>query len=398
MGIFRSLSGDLWVEFTSADPVGALTALQNRNIPILEVEPAGDLKYRFCISRRDHEKVAAVFAKRGETLQVCRRQGLYWSILGLWKRPVLLVGLFCLLAVTVWMPGRVLFVQVEGNLSVPDQQILQQAELCGIRFGASRRNVRSEKMKNALLGIMPELQWAGINTYGCLAVITVKERETVPLPDPEMTVSSLVALRDGIIKEITVEKGTALCTPGQAVKAGQTLVSAYTDCGLYIQATRAQGEILALTQRKLTVMTPEKYAFKQDETGSDKNYSLIIGKKRINFAKDSGISGSSCAKIERRYVLTLPGGFQLPLALVITQVIDTETAEAAPKDPEALLQNCAARYLQTQMIAGRVQSAGEVFLIQDGLCRLDGVYGCCEMIGISRPEEIHNGKSDRTNS
>ncbi len=394
MGLFRSLSGEIWVELTSADPIAALTALQNRRIPILEVAPAGKLQLRFCLARKDFPIAQSVLQKRGDKLEICRRQGLFWQILGLWKRPVLLLGMMGLLFMTAWLPGRVLFIQVEGNVSVPTQQILQQAQLCGMQFGASRREVRSEKMKNALLSLMPELQWAGVNTYGCVAVITVKERESVDTVQPQAAVSSLVALRDGVIQEITVEKGSALCMPGQAVKAGQVLVSGYTDCGLYIQATRAQGEIFALTQRKMTVVTPETYIQYTENSPSEKNYSLIIGKKRINFAKDSGISGSSCAKIERRYVLTLPGGFTLPVALVVTQVVSAELQEISVPAPDALLQSYAQLYLQKQMIAGQVQSAGEVFLTQDGLSRLEGVYGCCEMIGISRPEELWNAKND----
>lgn len=39
-------------------------------------------------------------------------------------------------------------------------------------------------MKNALLSAIPELQWAGVNTYGCRAVISVRER-TLPERKPE---------------------------------------------------------------------------------------------------------------------------------------------------------------------------------------------------------------------
>ena len=89
-------------------------------------------------------------------------------------RPVLLAGLGILFLLAMYLPSRVLFIRVEGNMQIPDRQILAAAEECGIRFGASRREVRSEKVKNALLSSVPQLQWAGVNTAGCVATISVR--------------------------------------------------------------------------------------------------------------------------------------------------------------------------------------------------------------------------------
>ena len=39
--------------------------------------------------------------------------------------------------------------------------------------------IRSEKVKNSLLQRIPQLQWAGINTDGCVAVISVREKTAI---------------------------------------------------------------------------------------------------------------------------------------------------------------------------------------------------------------------------
>ena len=68
--------------------------------------------------------------------------------------------------------------------------------------------------------------------------------------------------------------------------------------------------------------------------GQSKKYAVIIGKKRINFYKGSGISDTSCDKMYLENYVTLPGGFILPIAIateVWTQYsFDDVTDPAAP--------------------------------------------------------------------
>ena len=92
---------------------------------------------------------------------------------------VLIIGLMLLLFFSVWLPSRVLFIEIQGNDTLSAQSILEEAKDCGIIMGASRRFVRSQQVKNTLLDKLPQLQWAGVETIGCVAVITVRERQPV---------------------------------------------------------------------------------------------------------------------------------------------------------------------------------------------------------------------------
>ncbi len=392
MDVFRSLEGMVRLEVLSADPIAFLRLIQ---VPVYDVERVDALQYRFSVSRQDVKCVRRLADRRGETIKKVEIRGIYWLLKGLLKRPVLVLGLGFLLAVSLWVPGRVFFVQVEGNVHVPALQIIEKAQSCGIGFGASRREVRSEIIKNNLLSAMPELQWAGVNTRGCVAVITVKEREDPEKEQTEGGVSSIVAVRDGIVEELTVEQGSALVKPGQAVKAGQVLISGYTDCGLYIRAQQAKGEVYGQTQREISAVFPTEYALRTEKTASSKKITLVIGKKRINFVKGSGISGGSCAKIVSNYSLVLPGGFSLPVMLVVEEVFAYETAAVQPEGREAL-QRFGEAYLRSQMIAGQILHAGLVYTDLEGGSRLDGIYSCRELLGIQRKEEnvLDYGKSD----
>lgn len=390
MGFWRSLNGEAFVEIIGADPAGTLSALHNAGIAVFQTVRKDDLTLQFIIRRQDYRRTQQIVGRRGDRIRLIGRRGLYWTARGLLRRPVLVIGLLVLLVLGCFLPTRILFFRVEGNESVPTRLILEQAAQCGITFGASRREVRSEKMKNALLEALPQLQWAGINTNGCVATISVREREIVE-PTPIKTgVSSIVATRDGVILSCTVTRGNTVCKVGQAVKAGEVLVSGYTDCGLSIRASQAEGEIYAQTERQLSVSILTQYQKKAIKTQEIKKYSLIIGKSRINFYKNSGILDATCDKMYVENYVTLPGGFQLPVALVteVWTYYDCTDEMLSEEASAQQLSDFAAFYLKQQMIAGKILSREEAVYSDDGIFCLDGQYACQEMIGRVQKEEI----------
>jgi sporulation protein YqfD len=292
------------------------------------------------------------------------------------------MGMVFLLFLILFIPSRVLFIRVEGNRNVPANQILEAAENCGISFGVSRRSVRSERVKNKLLETMPQLQWAGINTKGCVAVVSVRERTSESSDEEEGFVSGIVAVRDGVIQSCTATRGNLLCAPGQAVRKGELLISGFTDCGLTILATSAEGEVFALTRQSACAVTPLTCLKKGSHGPARRKYSLIFGKKRINLWKDSGIWDTSCGRIYSEYYVTLPGGLVLPVAIAVEEIrpVDLQEREILPEEAEVLLKAQLTGYLTGQMIAGQVISREEM-LSGSGVYKLAGEYVCTEMIG-----------------
>ncbi len=376
----------LIVELTSADIPAALRNLNRAGIGLTDVVQTGDLSVRMAVDRKDYHRLEAMTQRRGESLRLLRRMGKSWKIGRLLRHPVLVLGILLLVAATMLLPTRVLFIRVEGNAAVPTALILEKAEQCGVAFGTVRSGIRSEKIKNALLDAIPQLQWAGVNTSGCVATITVRERRQEETQTQPAGIGSIVAVRDGVVRECTVSWGTALCKAGQAVRAGETLVSGYMDCGGAILSGMAEGEVYAETNRQLLVLTAENALLRGEEQSREQKISLIIGKNRINFYQDSGILDATCVKMYSEYYLTLPGGFQLPAALVVEEWIRYDcSVEAVPDEAMAgTLSAFAQRYLGSQMTAGRILEKQETV----SGSTLYGNYICHEMIGQIRYEEI----------
>lgn len=389
MSIFTKLGGLQQLTITSADIPGLLSAIHRQAIPVEQVRQIDSFTVAIEVGRvhiRRLEKLAAV---RGEQLRLLEKRGLFWQLRSFLHRPVLLLGMSLLLILVLWLPSKVLLITVEGNQKVPTNLILEQAEQCGIRFGVSRHKLRSEQLKNSLLAALPELQWAAVNTRGCVAVISVQEKTVPDRSVVQPPVSCIVAACDGTITSCTVTKGTAMCQVGQAVKAGELLVSGYADYGLIQKVTQAEGEIFAETIREVSAVIPLDFTNRGNITGVEKKISVIFGKKRINFYKDSGISEAGCGKMTVQYPLWLPGNFQLPVILCVDyliqyDILSTEVDQDAVLDA---LSRAADRCVKEQMIAGSILDSWEAVELSDQYCVLKKRFACHEMIGRLRNEE-----------
>lgn len=388
---FGQFAALLRVELTSASVAEMLTVINSSGITIKDVTPINALIVEGTIHRKDYQYLKKLLKRRGETIKIIRKQGFAWTITAVRKRPVLVVGVAIILFFAMYLPTRVLFVRVEGNSSISTSQITTAAQRVGIYFGASRRHVRSEYVKNSLLDEFPQLQWVGVNTYGCVAVISVEERTANLNIKENMKVGHIVASCDGIVKEMTVTRGNALCKVGEAVRAGQVLVSGYTDCGITIKATAAQAEIYADTSHDIEAITPVQYNKRHVVRENKRRFYLIFGKNIIKLFKDSGISSSSCVKMYKENYLTLPGGFQLPVALVEEQLnYYTEQCDFLDNTQAcSWLDVQASNYISAHMNAGKILDSKSSIVLWGDVIYLYGKYACYEMIGQVRNEEIY---------
>lgn len=390
MGTERHIARMLHCELLSADMERALDAILAAGIRLIDVRPIDPLTVRFKVRAGYYQKLNRIISRRSETLRVLGKTGLLWRLLDGFRRPVMLFGIMTVLILTLIIPSRICFVRVEGNVNVPSRLIIEKAKAFGVSFWASGRDIRSEHVKNSLLCAIPELSWAGVNTEGCVATISVRERSADNKVQSQRPVSSVVAARDGIVRSITVTKGSALCKTGQAVKAGEVLISGYSDLGIALRVTNAEGEVFAETVRDLVAVIPTDRVIRDEITEVIEKYTLIIGKKRINLSKGSGILDTSCDKMTVTDYLTLPGGFRLPVALekeVYTFHADTQTALVAENATD-ILADFARGYLSQQMVAGQITDQTLSLDEMEDCYVLSGRFRCHEMIGQLRTEEI----------
>ena len=138
---------------------------------------------------------------------------------------------------------------------------------------------------------------------------------------------SIYAAATGVILHMDVYAGEARVAPGAAVEPGDVLVSgAVYDLGGGVRPVCARAEIRARTRQELTGQIALTESEKQSARGGRTRWALRVGKKRINFYQNSGISNAECDKITCEYPFAIRGVFALPFSLVRERVQPYRTA------------------------------------------------------------------------
>jgi len=394
----RVMRNEITVRVFCGDLPRLFDAYIAAGVTLQRVKLLDELHAEFTVLLSNFGVLRKISVKYNAEISFIQKRGIFWWLASMVRRPILTTGIAALVLLSVILPQRILTVSVVGNTQITEGEILEAAERAGIGFGASRRTVRSEAVKNNMLSQLPQLQWVGVNTRGCRATISVKERSGNDTIDADTRCYSIVAARDGVIQSVYVTQGNPLCSVGQAVKAGEMLISAYMDLGIKISSPGAAGEIYAQTLRSVKTVIPSSSEEKGAITGKTCRYSLLIGKKRIKIFKDSGIYDTSCDKMYKEYCLTLPGGIRLPVAIVVEQWRFRENASSAGaiQVSAQTAEKLGETYLLREMIAGEILTATTEVVQGDGYYTVIGIYQCREMIGRLQKEEILTdyGKTD----
>ena len=384
------ISRQVCVKIYAADIPKLLSDLSENGIVLEKIEFVDLITANVAVSYTAYQKLKEYLNSGGVTYEVLRKSGTIWSLFSLLNRPVLVIGCILFFFLSLTVSNRVLFVTVRGNTESPARFITEQAEASGVRFWCKRKTINSEEVKNRLLEQIPQLQWVGVNITGCVAVIHVAE--DAKQSECEISageVGSIVAKTDGVICDLTALNGTAICAPGDRVKKGETLISGYTDCGIKVQAQVAKGEVYAYTHREIELLALYPAQKKGNVLSVHRCIALKFGKKEINLCNHSGIYSACCDKMYLEEYWTLPGGYQLPVALIRFVCFLRE-----PLDPNVdmdtvtqFVNETAEAYLDQQMIAGKILTKETTGVSCDDFYMFTGSYACKEMIGQLKYEE-----------
>lgn len=390
----------------SAAPERCLNRLSEMEIPFWQVTRVDDLTMQVHIFYRDKTRFCETMEKtQAETELVEEVPGIWFFLLWL-KRPVLLLVIVAALFVTLKLPNYIWVITVSGNETISDTEIIQALDELGIHFGTRTDAFQSQDIKNRLLNMVDGLQWAAVNCSGGNCQILVKEREETPdLLDWHQT-TDVVASMSGVIQEIRVLDGFACCEVGDTVTAGQLLVTGTMDWVIDIQKCHAQAEIYALTWREMEAATPDSCIERDGGEWTVLARYLQIGRKRIKLSGSSRICAIGCDKMITRELLTLPGGYTFPVALVTEYYCESDVMECtiSEETAELILRDYGNRIVQADMVAGQIQSVDFDLSVKRGRYSVKAVYACREMIAREQTvnlfgsEQIYDGTDSERGS
>ena len=390
--VINFLRGSVCVVVSGPFPERFLNLCAQSGVGFWDLAWEGGQSLRLRVLRRDAGRAVELAERAGCTASLEGRAGLPAFLAGFRRRYALLAGLALALAAVCLLSQFILTVEVSGNETVPSAVILMELSRQGVRPGAYGPGLDLRRISQEALRRIEGLSWMSVNLHGTRAEVLVRERSPSPTPRDETTPAHVVAAADGVLEDVEVLEGQALFREGQAVLAGEIVISgavdlkepqyAAVDAGQRL--VHARGEVWAVTHRTLAACIPLEAQVKVYTGEEERRWSLSLLGRSVNFFGKASISSSGYDKMTTTHILTLPGGREMPLVLVETEYRAYETA-AAPVRADAARAMLEERLLErlTALIGAESSVLSTAFSAEeeDGMLTVTLTAQCREQIG-----------------
>ena len=320
-----ALCGYARLEVCGVHPERVLNACAAAGIACTASEPVDAYTLRITVRARCAETAAELARRCQCEVKTLYRRGLPQLLRRAARYRGACAGLLVAVLAVLTSSLFIWRIDVTGNETLTTGQILRCLDECGVRPGTYWPALSNDLVRNDMILRLPELRW-----------VIVREKDPLPDITPDDTPVSIYASATGVILSMDVYAGEARVVPGAAVEPGDVLVSgAVTDLGGGVRPVCARADIRARTRQVLTGQTALTETEKQPAHGARTRWALRVGKKRINFYQNSGISDAECDKIIYEYPFAIRGVFTLPFSLVRERVQPYRTADAPVSEDAA---------------------------------------------------------------
>lgn len=391
--LLRFLMGYVKLTVSGKYPERFLNLCANRGIRVWNSRRRGE-SIECCLFARDYKTLRAFRRDCGVTLRIRRKCGLPFFCHRYRRRAGFLCGaaLFC--AFLAVMPRFVWSIEVKSDGGVDEAAVKATLADMGLTVGTPLRQIDAGDMRLQLALRMPEVSWAAINDDG--TAVTVEVRAVEPKQEAPTGYANLIARREGQVTALTVRSGSAVVRVGDAVVAGQLLVSGteqYTDGRTVFRYS--DGEVMAETRRVVTVSVPYRQTVTAD-VGEPivRRAASAFGLTIPLYVGD--VKGSYRREVERRDLVI--GGVTLPVSL--TTATFTPVRDKTVTLTEQQAKDRAAALLKTEMalqLEGAEVLESEVTYTpgEDGVTA-EAVCVCRENIAYAEPLAVETESADKT--
>ncbi|MCR4888403.1 MAG: sporulation protein YqfD [Ruminococcus sp.] len=187
-------------------------------------------KETFCaeIYRSDLEYVKQVAEEHGITLTAYEYDTISAKVLRRRSRFGLVIGMIIVLAASLYFSNVVITIEIQGNTTVSDTDILSALDELGIKKGTPFGQINYVICENRLQTMVDGVSWAGMHRTGHRLVVEVTEI----VPKPKMINTrmpcNVVSAKEAVISETFVLDGRLMHIVGDYVRPGDLLVSGVT--------------------------------------------------------------------------------------------------------------------------------------------------------------------------
>lgn len=315
------------IEASGAQPERILNYCAENGIEFWSASPCRDFSITFCVHASYADSLLARSGKNGLDVKLISETGGRKLKLGAKRRAVFLLTFVLCVSLAAVSSLFLWRIEISGNDKLSDAEILRKLAECGVDYGAYWPALSSDEIRSRIVSEMPEIAWLSLNVRSSKAEIIVHERIDKPDIVNEKSPCDIIASKSGVIRKMSVLEGESAAIVGNAVAKGDVLVrglmSSETGDERYVHS---MAQVIADTWYEISAQTPLLEARKTEKSGRNTAFSLVIGKKRINFFSDSRNKCDSCDKINKLKYISLGDVFTLPVGYAVERTTQYETS------------------------------------------------------------------------
>lgn len=315
------------LEVSGAQPERILNYCAENGIEFWSASPCRDFSITFCVHASYADSLLARSGKNGLDVKLISETGGRKLKLGAKRRAVFLLAFVLCVSLAAVSSLFLWRIEISGNDKLSDAEILRKLAECGVDYGAYWPALSSDEIRSHIVSEMPEIAWLSLNVRSSKAEIIVHERIDKPDIVNEKSPCDIIASKSGVIRKMSVLEGESAAIVGNAVAKGDVLVrglmSSETGDERYVHS---MAQVIADTWYEISAQTPLLEERKTEKSGRNTAFSLVIGKKRINFFSDSRNKCDSCDKINKLKYISLGDVFVLPVGYAVERTTQYETS------------------------------------------------------------------------
>lgn len=208
-------------------------------------------------------------------------------------------------------------IEVDGNSSISDAEIMLGLAECGLEIGSMWKNIDLGRVENLFLSKNNNVGWININRNGMVAYVSIIEADVVEEPDAEYSrYSNIVAMEDCVVEYISVTQGTPVVKIGDAVSKGDPLILGIRNSDQEGSFCSAEGVVIGRVNKVISTEAAREKSRKKVQSVTLNSLKIKIFNFSINIFKKYRNLGMDCAIIEENSENILLCGKKLPFEII----------------------------------------------------------------------------------
>ena len=195
-----------------------------KNILLWNIKRKNSTRIKANISIKDFKNIKPILRKTKCKSKIESKKGIPFIFNKYRKRKIFIITFLMIIFLMIIISRFIWNIEIIGSDNISKNEIKNNLEESGLKIGVLKSKVNIKDIINEIRLKRDDIAWMGIKLKGTNAIVEIVESDKKPEIIDENDYCNIISNKEGIIKKIDAQRGTALVKPGDVVKKGTILI------------------------------------------------------------------------------------------------------------------------------------------------------------------------------